>query len=55
MPAVIKNISFMNVTPYSEALLEKLIPTSLFKKFPIFYGTQRFTTMFKRTHHLFQS
>ena len=55
MPAVIKNISFVNVTPNSEVLLEKLIPTPLFKKFPIFYGTQRFTTTFKRTHHLSQS
>jgi hypothetical protein len=46
MPAVIKNISFMNVTPYSEVLLEKLIPTPLFKKFPTFYGTQSFTATF---------
>jgi len=42
MPAIIKNISFVNVTPYSEVLLEKLIPTPLFKKFPTFYGTRSF-------------
>jgi len=55
MTAVIENISFMNVTPCSEVLLEKLIPTPLFKKCSTFYGTQRFTTMFKRTYHLSQS
>ena len=55
MPAVIKNISFVNVTAYSEVILEKLMPTPLFKILSTFYRTQRFTTTFKRTYLLSQS
>jgi hypothetical protein len=55
MTAIIKNISFTIVTPCSRVVLEKVIPTPLFKKFPTFYETQRFMTVFKRTHYLFQS
>ena len=55
MPPVIKNISFVNVTPYSEVLLEKQMPTPLFKKFSTFHRTQSFTTTFKRTYNLSQS
>jgi hypothetical protein len=35
----------MELTPRSRILLEKLIFTQLFKKFPSFYGTRRFTIM----------
>jgi len=31
--------------------LEKVIPAQLVKKFPAFYGTRRFITLFTRTHH----
>jgi hypothetical protein len=31
---------------WSRVLLEKLTVTQLFKKFPAFYGTRRFLTMF---------
>ena len=54
MPAVITNISFVNVTPYSE-VLEKLMPTLLFKKFSTFYRIEKFTTTFKITYHLSES
>jgi len=37
--------------PWSRVLLEKLILTQLFKKFPTFYGTQRFVTMFTRAYN----
>jgi len=33
------------LTPWSRVLLEKLIVTQLVKKFPTFYGTQRFITI----------
>jgi hypothetical protein len=33
------------------ALLEKLIVTHLVKKFPAFYRTRRFNTVFTRTRH----
>jgi hypothetical protein len=33
------------ITPWSRVLLEKLIVTQLVKKFPTFYGTQRFFTV----------
>jgi hypothetical protein len=31
------------LTPYSRVLLEKLMVPQLGKKFPIYYGTQKFT------------
>jgi len=34
------------LTPWSRALLEKLIGVQLVKKFPAFYGTRRFITAF---------
>jgi hypothetical protein len=37
------------VIPWSRVLVEKLIITQLVKKFPTFYGSQRFLTTFKRT------
>jgi len=38
------------LTPESRAFLQILIVTQLVKKFPVFYGTRRFITMFKRAH-----
>jgi len=32
------------------SLLEKLTVTQLFKKFPAFYGTGKFITVFARAH-----
>ena len=42
------------LTPCSRALLEKLTSSQLVKKFPAFYGTQRFITAFTSVHHLSQ-
>jgi hypothetical protein len=38
--------------PRSRVLLAKLIGSQLVKKFPAFYGTQRFITAFTRAHAL---
>jgi hypothetical protein len=40
------------LTPWSRVLLEKLTGFQLVKKFPKFYGTQRFITAFASAHHL---
>jgi hypothetical protein len=40
------------VTPWSRVLPEKLKRPQLLKKFPAFYGTQRFITEFTRARHL---
>ena len=40
------------LTPWSRVLLEKLIILWLVKKFPAFYGTQRFITKFSSARHL---
>jgi len=40
------------VTPWSKLLLEKLTSSQLVKKFPTFYGTWRFITMFTGACHL---
>ena len=40
------------LTPCSRVLLEKLTGSQLVKKFPAFYGTQRFITAFTSTRHL---
>jgi len=45
MDAVINSLP-----PWSRVLLEKLIVTQLTKKFPAFYGIQRFITLFKTIH-----
>jgi hypothetical protein len=37
--------------PWSRVLLEKLIVTHLLKKFPAFYRTQMFITVFTRARH----
>jgi hypothetical protein len=36
----------MLTTPWSRVLLEKLTVTQLVKKFPAFYGTRKFITVF---------
>jgi hypothetical protein len=40
------------ITPWSRGLLEKLTVSQLVKKFPAFYGTQRFITAFTTARHL---
>jgi len=40
------------LTPWSTALLEKLTGSLLVKKFPAFYGTRRFITLFTSACHL---
>ena len=40
------------LTPWSRVLLEKLIGSQLVKKFPTFYGTQKFITAFTSAQHL---
>jgi len=40
------------LTPWSRVFLEKLTGPQLVKKFPAFYGTQRFLTVFTRASHL---
>ena len=44
-----------SLTPCSTVLLEKLTGLQLIKKFPTFYGTQRFITAFTSARHLFLS
>jgi hypothetical protein len=41
----------MRVTQQRRALLEKLIVSQLVKKFPAFYRTRRFITVFTRARH----
>jgi hypothetical protein len=45
-------IIVIKLTPWTRVLLEKLTGPQLFTKFPAFYGTQRFITVFTRAHHL---
>ena len=40
------------LTPWNRVLLEKLTSSQLVKKFPAFYGTQRFITTFSNAHYL---
>ena len=40
------------LTPWGRVLLEKLTGPQLVKKFPAYYGTQRFITAFTRASHL---
>ena len=41
-----------SLTPWSTVLLEKVNGLQLVKKFPLFYGTQRFITEFTSAQHL---
>jgi hypothetical protein len=43
---------FNKLTPWSRVLPEKLKPPKLLKKFPAFYGTRRFITVYTRARHL---
>ena len=43
---------YKDLTPWSRDFLEKLTSSRLVKKFPAFYGTPRFTTVFTTPHHL---
>jgi hypothetical protein len=42
-------------TPWSIVLLEKPADSLPVRKFPAFYGTQRFITAFTGVHHLYPS
>jgi hypothetical protein len=46
----IQRYSYTVLTPWSRVFLEKY--AQLVKKFPAFYGTRRFITVFTRAHHL---
>jgi len=41
-----------SLTPWTRVLLENLTGFQLVKKFPAFYGTQRFVTIFTSACHL---
>jgi hypothetical protein len=41
------------LTPLNRVLLQKLTGLQLVKKFPAFYGTQRFNTAFTSGHHYY--
>jgi hypothetical protein len=43
------------LTPWVRDIHEEQIVTELVKKFPAFYGTQRFVTMFTIAYHWFLS
>jgi hypothetical protein len=43
------------LTPLSRGLPEKLTVPKLVKKFPAFYGTRRFITVFTAARHLYLS
>ena len=46
------NEAFNILTPWSRVLLEKLTGSQLVKKFPVFYGIQRFIKAFTSARHL---
>jgi len=46
-----QHVTLYLVTPWSRVLLEKLIGFQLAKKFPAFYGNQRFITAFTSARH----
>jgi hypothetical protein len=48
------NITYL-LTPWSRALLEKLTSFQLVKKFPAFYGTQKFITVVTSSCHMSHS
>ena len=49
------NVLTYLLTPWCRVLLEKLAGLQLVKKFPAFYGTRRFITVFTSARHLFLS
>jgi len=48
-------VDFLSLILWSRTLLEKLRVTQLVKKFPAFYGTRRFITVFTTIRHWFLS
>jgi hypothetical protein len=42
---------FTKINDLHEAVLEKLKTAQLVKKYTIFYGTQKFITVFPQAHH----
>jgi hypothetical protein len=48
MHSAVKTSHIINLTAGSRVLVEKLLITQIIKMFPIFYGTQRFNTVFTR-------
>jgi len=48
MKQILVNVA---LTLWNRVLLEKLTGTQLVIKFTTFYATQRFVTMFTRSHH----
>ena len=51
-PSYIDDARFLKVNPRSKVQLQKLTSSQLFKKFSVFYGTQRFITTFTRDRNL---
>jgi len=49
--AILEMITYL-LTPWSRVLLEKLTGLQLVKKFPAFYGIQRFITALTSAGHL---
>jgi hypothetical protein len=47
-----KNSSVSSLTPWSRVLLEKLTGSQLITKFPAFYGTRMFITVFTSVRHV---
>ena len=47
-----QNIIYIYITTGSRVLLEKLTVSQLVQKFPAFYGTRKFITVFIRVRHL---
>ena len=51
-PYLFADLLIYSLTPWSRVLLEKLTVPQLVKKFPAFYGNQRFITAFTNVRHL---
>jgi len=45
-------VSTLYLTPGTRVLLEKKLVVHLAKKYPAYYGIQRFITVFMRAHHM---
>ena len=46
-------LTYYLLTPWSKVILDKLASLQLVKKFPAFYGTQRFLTALTSARHLY--
>ena len=52
-PAHERDVTYLHeLIPWSRVLLEELTSSQLVKKFPAFYGTQKFITAFTRARYL---